>query len=266
VKIAFIGMGNMGEAMMSAVLSRGVAAPGDITGSDIKAERRQYISQKYGIQVSPDAAGAISGADLVVIACKPQDVATAAGECAGKLGPEQVAISILAGTRIQTLKDCLKHDRVVRVMPNTPAQVGQGMSVWTATPAVTDAQKAAVGEMLAAMGKEVYAEDESYLDMATAISGSGPAYVFLFVEALEAAAVRLGFAEETARQLALQTTLGSALYLEQSGKPAAELRRMVTSPGGTTAEAIATFEAGNFTELVYRAVLAAHQRAQSLGS
>ena len=119
--------------------------------------------------------------------------------------------------------------------------------------------------MLSAMGREVYAEDESYLDMATAISGSGPAYVFLFVEALEAAAVRLGFTEATARQLALQTTLGSALYLEQSGLPPAELRRRVTSPGGTTAEAIAHFEAGNFTELVYQATLAAYRRAQGLG-
>ena len=140
------------------------------------------------------------------------------------------------------------------------------MSVWTATPAVTDVQKAAVSDMLGAMGQEVYADDESYLDMATAISGSGPAYVFLFVEALEAAAVQLGFSEQTAGQLALQTTLGSALYLEQSGLPAAELRRRVTSPGGTTAAAIARFETGGFTELVYQAVLAAHQRAQGLGS
>jgi pyrroline-5-carboxylate reductase len=266
VKIAFIGMGNMGEAIISAVLRQGVAAPGEITGSDIKPERREYISQQYGVKAYSTATEAISGADLVVVACKPQDVATTTGEFAGQLTPDQVAISILAGTRIQTLQECLKHDRIVRVMPNTPAQVGQGMSVWTATPAVSDAQKAAVSQMLAAMGKEVYADDESYLDMATAISGSGPAYVFLFVEALEAAAVRIGFNEETARQLALQTTLGAALYLEQSGKPAAELRRMVTSPGGTTAEAIAKFEAGGFTELVYQAVLAAHQRAQTLGS
>jgi pyrroline-5-carboxylate reductase len=266
VKIAFIGMGNMGEAMISAVLRQGVAAPDDITGSDIKPERREYISQQYGVKAYSTSTEAISGADLVVVACKPQDVAATTGEFAGRLTPDQVAISILAGTRLQTLQECLKHDRIARVMPNTPAQVGQGMSVWTATPAVTDAQKGAVGQMLSAMGKEVYAEDESYLDMATAISGSGPAYVFLFVEALEAAAVRIGFNEETARQLALQTTLGSALYLEQSGKPAAELRRMVTSPGGTTAEAIAKFEAGGFTELVYEAVLAAHQRAQTLGS
>lgn len=266
MKIAFIGMGNMGEAMMSAVLSHGVAAPGDITGSDIKEERRQYIRQQYGVEASASARQAIAGADLVVIACKPQDVASATEEFAGQLSAQQVAISILAGTRLETLQECLRHDRVVRVMPNTPAQVGQGMSVWTATPAVTDVQKAAVSDMLGAMGQEVYADDESYLDMATAISGSGPAYVFLFVEALEAAAVQLGFSEQTAGQLALQTTLGSALYLEQSGLPAAELRRRVTSPGGTTAAAIARFETGGFTELVYQAVLAAHQRAQGLGS
>ncbi len=266
MKIAFIGMGNMGEAMMSAVLARGVAAPTDITGSDVKAARRQYISQKYGVKARSSATEAIAGAELVVLACKPQDMVPATEDFAGQLGAEQVVISILAGTRIETLQDRLGHDRIVRVMPNTPAQVEQGMSVWTATPAVTAEQKTSVSEMLAAMGKEVYAEDESYLDMATAISGSGPAYVFLFVEALEAAAVRLGFAEATARQLALQTTLGSALYLDQSGLPAAELRRMVTSPGGTTAEAIARFESGDFTELVYQAALAAYRRAQGLGS
>jgi pyrroline-5-carboxylate reductase len=266
VKIAFIGMGNMGEAMMSAVLERGVAASGDISGSDIKPERRQYISQKYGVEVRSSATEAIKGAELVVIACKPQDMASATAEFAGQLGDGQVAISILAGTRIEKLEESLRHDRVVRVMPNTPAQVGQGMSVWTATPAVSAAQKAAVSQMLSAMGKEVYAEDESYLDMATAISGSGPAYVFLFVEALEAAAVRLGFAEATARQLALQTLLGSAIYLDRSGLPPAELRRMVTSPGGTTAEAIASFEAAGFTEVVYQATLAAYRCAQGLGS
>ncbi len=265
MKIAFIGLGNMGEAMMSAVLSRGVAEPDDIRGSDILAARREYISQQYGVQTGGSATEAIAGADLVVLACKPQSMVSATEEFAGLLGAEQVVISILAGTRIETLKERLQHDRVARVMPNTPAQVGQGMSVWTATPAVTAQQKAQISEMLSAMGQEVYAEDESYLDMATAISGSGPAYVFLFVEALEAAAVRLGFTETTARQLALQTTLGSALYLEQSGLPPAELRRRVTSPGGTTAEAIAHFEAGGFTELIYQATLAAYQRAQGLG-
>ena len=151
-------------------------------------------------------------------------------------------------------------------MPNTPAQVGQGMSVWTATKEVSVAQKLEIAEVLSAMGRETYVDDESYLDMATAISGSGPAYVFMFMEALEAAAVDIGFSEATARQLVLQTVLGSARYLEESGLPPAELRRMVTSPGGTTAEAIARFEAGGLVDLVAQAVRAAYAKAQGLGS
>ncbi len=266
MKIAFVGMGNMGEAMVAALLARGVAHAGELSGSDVNAARRQYLSQKYGVRVRTSTVEAISGAEVVVLACKPQDMVTATAEFAGQLGAEQVVLSILAGTRIETLERLLEHRRIVRVMPNTPAQVGQGMSVWTATKEVSVAQKLEIAEVLSAMGRETYVDDESYLDMATAISGSGPAYVFMFMEALEAAAVDIGFSEATARQLVLQTVLGSARYLEESGLPPAELRRMVTSPGGTTAEAIARFEAGGLVDLVAQAVRAAYAKAQGLGS
>ncbi len=150
-------------------------------------------------------------------------------------------------------------------MPNTPAQVGEGMTVWTTTPEVSPAQKDAAKAILGAMGKEIYVDDEKYLDMATAISGSGPAYFFLFVESLVDAGVKLGFTPDVARQLVLQTMTGSARLLEQSGKPPAELRRMVTSPSGTTARAIESFEQGHFRELVLEAVQAAYEQAKELG-
>jgi len=153
----------------------------------------------------------------------------------------------------------------VRVMPNTPAQVGQGMSVWTVTPSVGDTQKTLVASLLRAMGKEMMVSDEDFIDKATAVSGSGPAYLFLFVESLAAAAENLGFSPQDASELVLQTVLGSNQYLAVSGKTPAELRHAVTSPGGTTAAAISVFEKGRFSNLVKDAVAAAYQRARELG-
>ena len=150
-------------------------------------------------------------------------------------------------------------------MPNTPAQIGEGISVWTATPEVTETQKGQAKAILCTMGQEILVTDEGCLDMATAVSGSGPAYFFLFVECFTEAAVRIGLSEDTAQQLVLQTMLGSGQLLKKSGKSPAELRRLVTSPGGTTAAALQQFENENFRELVYQAVAAAHRRAKELG-
>jgi pyrroline-5-carboxylate reductase len=151
-------------------------------------------------------------------------------------------------------------------MPNTPAQIGRGATVWTATSAVTPAQRASAGAIISVMGKGIYAEDESYLDLATAVSGSGPAYVFLFMEALMEGAKEIGMPEDMTKTLVFQTLLGSAEYAQASDKDLAELRRNVTSPGGTTAEALKVFEQGDFTALVKKAVAAAYRRAQELGS
>jgi pyrroline-5-carboxylate reductase len=150
-------------------------------------------------------------------------------------------------------------------MPNTPAQIGEGMSVWTATAGVTEQQRAWAGSILGAMGKEVYVDDEKYIDMATAISGSGPAYFFLMVEALVNAAVGIGLPREKALEMVLQTMLGSGHLIQRSGKEPAELRRMVTSPGGTTAQALLQLEKGKFTALIKQAVKAAYKRAKELG-
>ncbi len=174
-------------------------------------------------------------------------------------------LSIIAGTKIDTLRHGLKHECIVRAMPNTPAQIGEGMSVWTTTAEVNEQQRAWASSILGAMGREICVDDEDYLDMATAVSGSGPAYVFLFMESLVKAAVDIGLPEDIAKELVLQTVLGSGHFAQKSGRELAELRRMVTSPGGTTAEAMLQFEKGEFTGLVRKAVTAAFDRAKELG-
>ncbi len=265
MKIAFIGGGNMGEAMLSAILDRGLSTPEAISVSDIKESRRQYLEQKYGVAVTGSNRLAVEKGDIVVLAIKPQDLAGVMAELSGQLQSSQLVLSIIAGARISAMCQGLNHSRVVRVMPNTPAQIGQGMSVWTATAEVDEQQRGWVSSILGAMGKEIYVDDEQYIDMATAVSGSGPAYVFLFIESLVDAAVHIGLPRDMAQELALQTVLGSSQFLQKSGKPPDELRRMVTSPGGTTAEAIAKFEEGQFSELVMQAVSAAFNKARKLG-
>ncbi len=266
MKIAFIGGGNMGEAMLAAILNKGLCTHKDIAVSDISEERRQYLEQKYHTGVTNDNRVAVSQRDVIILAIKPQNLAMVMPELLGRLEPTQLILSIVAGAKIGTIRAGLNHRRIVRSMPNTPAQIGEGMSVWTATAEVTAEQKGWVSSILSAMGKEIYVDDEKYLDMTTAISASGPAYFFLFVESLVDSAARLGFPRDLAQELVLQTMLGSAHLIQKSGKPPAELRRMVTSPGGTTAEAIAQFEKGGFSQLVAKAVAAAYKKAIQLGS
>ena len=265
MKIAFIGGGNMGEAMLAAILEKGLSTPHAISVSDIVEARRRHLKQKYGVITVSDNPGALRGKDVVVLAIKPQNLTGVVAELGGWFEPTQVVLSIIAGAGIDTLRLGLKHSCIVRAMPNTPAQIGEGMSVWTATPEVTEQQKVWAGSILGAMGKEIYVGDEKYIDMATAVSGSGPAYVFLFMESLVDAAVHIGLPRDIAQELVLQTVLGSGHFAQKSGKELAELRRMVTSPGGTTAEALLQFEKGEFTELVKQAVKAAHNKAKELG-
>ncbi|NQT31835.1 MAG: pyrroline-5-carboxylate reductase [Deltaproteobacteria bacterium] len=265
MKIAFIGGGNMGEAMLAAVLEDGLAKPEAIWVSDVSQARRRALVQKYGVAAMAGNREAISDKEIVVLAVKPQNLVEVMAELSGRLKPGQVALSIVAGARIETLSKGLKHGAIARAMPNTPAQIGEGMSVWTATPEVTEEQKGLVGAILGAMGAEIYVDDEKYLDMATAVSGSGPAYFFLMVESLIEAAVELGLPRDMARKLVVQTMLGSGRLVQQSGEEPAELRRKVTSPGGTTARALEQFEEGQFTGLVKRAVKAAYDRARELG-
>jgi len=255
----------MGEAMISSLLARWVCSPPDVVVSDIDAGRRQHIEQKYRVKTTASNRAAVEGSEVVILAVKPQNLNTVMAELGGYLKPAQLVVSIIAGARLETLRSGLGHEAIVRVMPNTPAQIGEGMSVWTATPAVTGEQKKSAGAILGALGKEVFVDDEKYIDMATAVSGSGPAYVFYFMQALVEAGVHIGLPRDTVQELVLQTVIGSSRYARESGRSLAELRRMVTSPGGTTAEALARLEEGKFAELVLKAVVAAHEKARKLG-
>lgn len=265
MKIAFIGGGNMGEAMVASILGKELCTPQDIQVSDIVEARRQHLKQKYGVAVTDSNRLAADRGDVVVLAIKPQNLAEVMAELGGQFKSTQLVLSIIAGARIDTLRQGLKHGCIVRAMPNTPARIGEGISVWTATAEVTEQQKTLASSILGAMGKEIYVDDEKYIDMATAISGSGPAYVFFFMESLVDAAVDMGLPRDMAQELVVQTVLGSGHFARESGKELAELRRMVTSPGGTTAEALLQFEKGEFTELVKQAVKAAYNKAKDLG-
>ena len=265
MKIAFIGGGNMGEAMLSAILDKGLSPPQAISVSDRDKTRRQHLEQKYGVAVMSDNRQAITRGDVVVLAIKPQNLVEVMDELRGQLNSAQLVLSIIAGARVNTLCLGLSHGSVVRAMPNTPAQIGEGITAWTATPEVTETQKGWASSILGAMGKEIYMDDEKYMDMVTAVSGSGPAYIFLMVESLVDAAVHIGLPRDMAQELVLQTLLGSGHFIQRSGKPPAELRRMVTSPGGTTAEALLQLEKGRFSDLIRQAVSAAYDKAKRLG-
>jgi len=266
MKITFIGGGNMGEAMLAAVLEKKLATTADVSVSDISEERRDYLKERYDVTVTGDNKAAASGRDIVVLAVKPQNLAEVAEGLKGCLKATQLVVSIVAGVTIDTLSKGLGHNRIVRVMPNTPAQIGYGISVWTATAGVTDEQKGWTQSILTAMGKEIYFRNEEYLDMVTAVSASGPAYFFLFAEALIEAAVNIGLPRQDAEALVAQTMLGSAHLMQQSEKPPAELRRNVTSRGGTTERALQVFEEGGLAKIVAEAVEAAYKRAKEMGS
>jgi pyrroline-5-carboxylate reductase len=265
MKISFIGGGNMGEAIIGALLEKKLCRPGDISASDISGPRLDYLKKKYNINVTADNSAAIKDKDVIVLAVKPQNINEVLAGLKGRLKPGQLVLSIAAGVKIGTLTAGLEHGSVVRSMPNTPAQIGLGASGWTATPEVTEEQKTLARTVLGAMGKEIYFGEEDYLDMVTAVSGSGPAYVYLFAESLIDAAVGLGLAKKDAELLVLQTVLGAASLMHKSDKSPAELRRNVASKGGTTERAIQVFEESDLAGIVGRAVKAAFLRAKELG-
>ncbi len=263
--IAFLGSGNMCEAIIAGLLRDGSAAPERIVTADIRPERLAELRDRYGTTPAADNEAAARAADILVLAVKPQMFAEAAAGLKGGLRPGALVLSIMAGTAIETIRRQLGHEAIVRSMPNTPAMIGEGMSVWVATPAVSEAQKAAAAAILSACGRALEVAEEKYLDMATAINGSGPGYVFLILEAMVDAGVQMGFSREAASELVLQTVLGSARYAQASGLHLADLRNRVTSPAGTTAAGLAALERGNIRATLADAILAAYRRAQELG-
>jgi len=263
--IAIVGGGFMGEALVRGLLQRGVYGPAQVVVAEPVPERRRSLQEQYGVQTVPAAAAAVGSVDTVLLAVKPQVLPAVLAELSGRLQPGQLVLSIVAGATLSTLSLGLRHEAVVRLMPNTPAAVGQSMTVWTAAPAVTEEQRGRTQVILGAMGREVEVDSERYLDMATALSGSGPGYVFLILEALIDAGVYLGFPRPVAQELVVQTVLGSALLAQETGKHPAELRNMVTTPGGTTAAGLLELEAGALRATLARAVLAAFRRSRELG-
>ena len=263
--LAFIGSGTMAEAMIKGILNNGLTAPHRITASGPRAERGQELEGRYGVRSTTDNKEAAQASDIVVLSIKPQVLPFVLHDLHGLIRPHQLVFSIVAGTHTQTIARGLRHGAIVRVMPNTPAQMGEGMSVWTGTPEVTEEQHAQARAILQALGEEIYVESEDALDMATALSGTGPTYVFLVMEALVEAGVPLGFSRRVARKLVLQTVLGSVLFAGESGRHLAELRNMVTSPGGTSAEAIYQLEKGGLRTIISKAVWAAYQKSRLLG-
>lgn len=265
MKLAFIGGGMMGEAIIAGLLGKGVASAGDITVCEIVALRREHLSDTHYVAVTNDAREAADGADLVVLAVKPQEFTSAAHSLAGALGANATVMSIMAGVTIASIQAALNHEAVARAIPNTPAQIGEGMTVWTATPAVTASGREAIAGVLSILGRDIYVSEEKYIDMATAVSSSGPAYVFLVMEAMIDAAVHIGLRRDMAETMVLQTVLGSARYAQATGKPLAELRAQVTSPGGTTAEGLLVLEDAGLRAAFTKAILAAYEKAKRLG-
>jgi pyrroline-5-carboxylate reductase len=265
MKIALIGCGNMGQAMLSTIISKGVSTPEHLSVAEVSQECREMIAAKFGVFTTDNSVDAIRRSDIIILAIKPQNLEEAFKQIGGKFSKGQLVISIIAGKCIATLKEGLKYDAIVRAMPNTPAQIGYGMTVWTATEAVDGQQMAQTRTILGAMGKEIYVSDEDSIDMATAVSGSGPAYVFLFMESLIQAAERIGLPHDKASEMVMQLMIGSIKYVHSSDKPLDKLREMVTSPGGTTAAALNVFANGNLAGLVEEAVTAAYKRAKELG-
>lgn len=265
LRIAFIGGGNMARSLIGGLIEKG-CKPGRIAVSEPNATQRAELSRRTPVRLSADGPGAVENAGVVVFAVKPQVLKTAAAEVAAAVQRQKpLVISIAAGITTADLDRWLGGGTaLVRVMPNTPALLGAGAAGLYATPRVDARQRALAEELLRAVGIALWIPDEALMDSVTALSGSGPAYFFLLMECMEAAALELGLPADTARALTLQTALGAARMAQESGQAPAELRRQVTSPHGTTAAALEVFDNGKFGALVAKALTAARDRGREM--
>jgi pyrroline-5-carboxylate reductase len=263
--IATVGSGVMAEAMIAGLLRGKQVAPNRIIASHPRADRRRELIASYGISTVEDNASAVEKADVVVLAIKPQMLGRVGREIAPALKRGKLVISIIAGATTTALANALGHDQIVRSMPNTPAQLGRGMTVWYAMPKVTKTQRDQARVLLGSLGVQLEVDDEKLVAMATAVSGTGPTYVFLVMEALIDAAVHLGFPRHIAHDLVIETLEGSTLFAKSSGMHPAQLRNMVTSPGGTSAAALHELESGRLRTVLSEAVWAAYRRTEELG-
>lgn len=266
-KIAFIGPGVMAEAMVAGLIREKVAEPGVLQVSGPSANRVKYLQDCYSVIPFTDNRAAAEEAEVVVLSVKPQRLDRVLIDLRGAIRPSALILSIVAGASIEKIRVGAGHDTVVRSMPNTPAQIGEGITVWTAASSVSAQQMEMARQILTALGNEIFVEEESYLDMATALSGTGPAYVFLFMEAMVDAGVHLGFPRRIAELLVAQTVRGSVDYYTKRDDPVhlARLRNQVTSPGGTSAAALYYLEKAGFRTAISRAIWAAFERSRELG-
>lgn len=263
--IAVVGCGAMGEALVKGLLRGNFARPDQITASNPRHERCAELQERYGIRIETDNKTAVRGASMVVIAVKPQYFDEVAVELRGAVSNDALVITIVAGITIWHVEDALATPAVVRVMPNTPGQIGKGISVWTASPAVDPAALERARTLLEALGTEEYVSHESELDMATALSGTGPTYVFLIMEAMIDAGVHMGFSRHRATKLVIETMRGSVEYAASTSHHPAQLRNQVTSPGGTSAAAMYELERGRLRTVLSDAIWAAYRRCVELG-
>jgi pyrroline-5-carboxylate reductase len=263
--IATIGSGVMAEAMIAGLLRGQQVTPDQVIASHPRADRRDELASTYGIRTVAENAAAVAPADVVVLAIKPQMLVRVGREIAPSFTEGKLVLSIIAGATSRAISNALDHRQVVRSMPNTPAQLGRGMTVWYATPEVTDRQRDQARVLLGSLGVELQVDDEKLVAMATAVSGTGPTYVFLVMEALIDAAVHLGFPRHMAHDLVIETLEGSTLFAKSSGMHPAQLRNMVTSPGGTSAAALHELESGRLRTVLSEAVWAAYRRTDELG-
>ena len=265
LKIAFIGSGAMAGAMIVGLLREKLAEPQDLFASDPREDRGAELQEKYGVQFFTDNAAAVQNADVVVLSVKPQRLSGVLKELKGKIPSDALVLSIIAGATIEKIGTGLRHAKIVRTMPNTPARIGEGITVWVASDTVSESQKEQAQKILSALGEDVFVEDEYYLDMATALSGSGPAYVYMFMEAMIDAGVHMGFPRRISEKLVTQTMRGSVNFYEKNDVHVAALRNQVTSSGGTSAEALYYLEKAGLRTAISRAIWAAYQRSLELG-
>lgn len=264
--IAVVGAGVMAEAMIGGLLRDRIVQPSQLVASHPRDERRDELAGRYGIAVTASNEEAVSGVDIVVLTIKPQMLVRVGRPLASALREEQLVLSVIAGATTGAIAATLDHRAIVRSMPNTPARLGRGVTVWYATPETTDGQREQARALLRALGTELEVDDELMVAMATAVSGTGPTYLFLVMEALIDAAVHLGFPRHVAHDLVVETLEGSTLFAKQSGMHPAELRNMVTSPGGTSAAALHELESGRLRTVLSEAVWAAYRRTLELGA
>lgn len=268
-RLAFIGCGVMAESIVAGLLRQNLVRTEQIAASHPRFNRREELQSKYKIECFEHNSAAVESLpdddSMIVLCVKPQRIGGVLHEIKDFVKPSQIVVSIIAGATIETISEALNNQLIVRTMPNTPSQIGAGMTAWTCAETISDNQKSQVKMLLSALGKELYVENEHQIDMATALSATGPTYIFMMMEAMTDAGVHMGFSRDVSKALVQQTMLGSTLFAIESHKHPAELRNMVTSPGGTSAEAIYQMEKGSLRTVLSKAIYAAYQKAVELG-